>query len=63
MDLVTLQYLRSWGLRGDNTPENAEYLGYVSAKDLYPTMGFIKFEDFLKELIDGNGHVAYEGRF
>lgn len=30
------QLFRSWGMRGENTPEYAVYLGYLSDKDLYP---------------------------
>lgn len=27
--IATLEYWRSWGIRGDNTPEYAKYLGRV----------------------------------
>jgi hypothetical protein len=55
-DLATLgaywiaQYVHSWGIRGDNTPEYAKYLGYVTRKELYPDF---KYEEFVKEVLDG----------
>lgn len=30
------QYYKSYGIRGDNSPEAAKYLGYLDFKDLYP---------------------------
>ncbi|KAK2759889.1 hypothetical protein FQN54_002623 [Arachnomyces sp. PD_36] len=59
-----LQYYYSWGIRGDNTPENAEYLGYNSSKDLYPDFKPAKFSDFVKDLLNGkvNRVYAYKDR-
>ena len=54
------QYLISWGLRGDNTPEYAKYLGYLTSKELYPDIDFIKFEDYLKQVLDGKAKGVYE---
>lgn len=36
MSLALHQYASSWGVRGDNSPEAAKYLGYLDCKDLYP---------------------------
>lgn len=55
-----LQYYYSWGIRGDNTPEYAEYLGYLSSKDLYPDFKLMKFEDFLKDTLNGKVKRVYE---
>ena len=60
MQKVSSQYLISWGIRGDNTPEYAKYLGYITSKELYPDMGFVKFEDYLKEVLDGKAKGVYE---
>ncbi|KAK3114883.1 hypothetical protein LTR53_006341 [Teratosphaeriaceae sp. CCFEE 6253] len=63
MTIVTSQYLMSWGIRGDNTPENAKYLGYVTSKELYPDMHFTKFENYLRdEVLAGSATVVYEAR-
>ena len=34
--LIGAQYAYSWGVRGDNTPDYARFLGYVTSKELYP---------------------------
>ena len=57
---VSSEYLISWGIRGDNTPEYAKYLGYITSKELYPDMKFIKFEDYLQEVVDGKAKGVYE---
>jgi len=54
------EYKLSWGVRGDNTPEYAKYLGYLTSKELYPDLQFRSFEDFLKELLAGKGKAVYE---
>ncbi|KAH7185033.1 uncharacterized protein B0J16DRAFT_124048 [Fusarium flagelliforme] len=54
-----LEYWMSWGVRGDNTPEKAEYLGYVLAKDLYPDLKGQSLEDFIKDVLDGKVKKAY----
>ena len=58
--LIVNQYPYSWGVRGDNTPEYARFLGYVTSKDLYPEMGFVGFEEYLKELLEGKVEGVYE---
>jgi uncharacterized protein YbjT (DUF2867 family) len=47
------EYKISYGIRGDNTPEYAKYLGYLDAKKLYPDLETKKFEEFVKGLVDG----------
>ncbi|EED24102.1 conserved hypothetical protein [Talaromyces stipitatus ATCC 10500] len=58
-----LEYKYSRWIRGDNTPEHAEYLGYLNAKDLYPDFKYKTIDDCLRELMEGN-RVAnlYVGR-
>ena len=58
--VVARQYVRSWGIRGDNTPEKAKELGYVTSKELWPEMKFVKYEDFLGDVIDGKAKPVYE---
>ncbi|KAK4540161.1 hypothetical protein LTR36_009747 [Oleoguttula mirabilis] len=60
MQKVSAQYYISWGVRGDNTPEYAAYLGYVTSKELYPDFDFTTFEDFIKEVLAGKGKAVYE---
>lgn len=54
------QYMLSLGIRGDNTPEKAKELGYVTSKELWPEMGFVKYEDFLKDVVEGRAKPVYE---
>ncbi len=50
----------SWGIRGDNTPEYAKYLGYVTCKELYPDMNFLSFEKYMKhEVLPGKAKGVY----
>ncbi|EME46010.1 hypothetical protein DOTSEDRAFT_126111 [Dothistroma septosporum NZE10] len=66
LDVTTLsvkapaQYMLSWGVKGDNTPEYAKYLGYVTSKELYPEMEFNGFEAFVKEVLKGEAPTIYE---
>ncbi|KAH7200653.1 isoflavone reductase [Fusarium oxysporum] len=57
--LWVLQYALSLGIRGDNTPEHARYLGYLIGKDLYPDMEFTTFEDYVKEMLEGTAQKPY----
>ncbi|PLB43351.1 NAD(P)-binding protein [Aspergillus steynii IBT 23096] len=54
------QLFRSWGIRGENTPEYAAYLGYLNGKDLYPDFEFTKFEDYVKEVLEGKVKGVYQ---
>ncbi|KAF2027043.1 NAD(P)-binding protein [Setomelanomma holmii] len=62
-ELQWQEYLLSKYVREDNTRENALYLGYLDAKELYPDFVPISFEDTIKEALDGNAVKLYEGRF
>lgn len=48
------------GIRGDNTPEYARYLGYLDGKELYPDFEGISLEAYCRELIDGKATGVYE---
>jgi hypothetical protein len=43
----------SWGVRGDNNPDYAKYLGYLTSKELYPDFEPIAFSDYLRSVIGG----------
>ena len=60
MTLAQLQYWYSCGIRGDNTPESAQYLGYLLAKDLYPDIKGVRLEAYAQEVIEGKGRRVYE---
>ncbi|KAF5020053.1 hypothetical protein F66182_7934 [Fusarium sp. NRRL 66182] len=53
-------YKNSWGLRGDNTPEYARYLGYLDAKDLYPDLKSKTLKEYIQELLDKKALVPYK---
>lgn len=61
-DVVARQYALSWGVRGDNTPEVAKKLGYVTSKELWPEMNFVGYEDFLRDVVEGGGEPVYENK-
>lgn len=52
--LMLNQYIDSWGLRGDNTPEIASYLGYLDFKELYPDVKGKTVRARLQEILNGN---------
>ncbi|KAL4968084.1 uncharacterized protein BDV14DRAFT_197316 [Aspergillus stella-maris] len=56
---ATYEYFNSWGVRGDNTVENARYLGYLIFDDLYPGVKGRGFEEFIKEALDGKIQKVY----
>ena len=55
----TNEYRISKFIRGDNTSENAKYLGYLDARELYPELKPITFDRFLDELIAGKARKLY----
>lgn len=59
---VSGQYALSWGVRGDNTPEKAKELGYVTSKELWPEMEFVGYKAFLKDAAEGRGEAVYEDK-
>ncbi|KAL2681188.1 hypothetical protein Neosp_008795 [[Neocosmospora] mangrovei] len=60
--LWILQYLRSCGIRGDNNPEYARYLGYLDAKELYPDFKGNTLEKYFQEVLDGKAKGVYKKR-
>lgn len=47
------QYRISWNIRGDNTPEYADYLGYLNFWELFPDFPRGKrLETFYREVLD-----------
>jgi hypothetical protein len=60
--LVLAQYRLSVWLRGDNLPDRAEYLGYLSGKDLYPDFKYTPFQDYIQEVLNGHGKAVYANR-
>ncbi|KAL4974349.1 hypothetical protein BDW66DRAFT_140278 [Aspergillus desertorum] len=56
------EYQLSWGIRGDNTPEYAKYLGYLLANELYPDFKPIDFKDYLTEVFQGTAKGIYTDR-
>jgi hypothetical protein len=58
-ELYVAEYNFSKYLRGDNTRENAKYLGYLDARELYPDFKPISFEQFLQEVLDGKAVRPY----
>ena len=51
--LFLAEHRLSWGVRGDNNPDYAKYLGYLTSKELYPDIEPIAFNDYLKSVIRG----------
>ncbi|KAF7310128.1 Glycoside hydrolase [Mycena indigotica] len=54
------QYSHSKYVRGDNTPENAKYLGFLNARELYPDVKPIQFREFVQDLLDGKIERPYD---
>ncbi|KAI1444139.1 NAD(P)-binding protein [Annulohypoxylon stygium] len=52
-NLLLNEYVNSWGLRGDNTPESAKYLGYLDLHELYPGVKGKTFRTIITEVLDG----------
>ncbi|EQB44115.1 isoflavone reductase [Colletotrichum gloeosporioides Cg-14] len=48
---IGAEYRNLLGIRGDNTPEYARYLGYLDARDLYPDMEVTTLENYIKRLV------------
>lgn len=53
------EYKLSWGVRGDNNPDYAKYLGYLISKELYPDFEPISFSDYLKSVVRGTAKGVY----
>lgn len=54
-----LSYAYSKFIRRDNTPENAKYLGYLDSRELYPDFKPIRFEELIKEILEGKAKKPY----
>lgn len=59
---VAGQYAVSWGVRGDNTPAKAKELGYLVSSELWPDFEFVKYEDFLRDVVEGRAKPVYADR-
>ncbi|KAE8152517.1 hypothetical protein BDV25DRAFT_65516 [Aspergillus avenaceus] len=57
------EYQLSWGIRADNTPENAKYLGYLIANELYPDFAPADFKGYLESVVRGTAKGVYTDRF
>ncbi|KAH7010472.1 hypothetical protein EDB80DRAFT_611341 [Ilyonectria destructans] len=53
------EYCNSWGVRGDNSPDHARYLGYLIAEDLYPGFKGRSLETFVRDIVDGKGKKVW----
>ncbi|KAA8647012.1 aromatic alcohol reductase [Aspergillus tanneri] len=56
------EYQLSWGIRGDNTPEYAKYLGYVTSKELYPDFKPTELREYLESVLKGTAKGVYQDR-
>lgn len=56
------QYATSKYIRGDNTLENAQYLGYLDATTLYPDFRPITFAEVVAEVLAGTAKRPYAER-
>lgn len=56
------EYQLSWGIRGDNDPEYAKYLGYVTSKELYPDFEPSDFGAYLESVVQGTAKGIYTDR-
>ncbi|KAF4446119.1 hypothetical protein F53441_10208 [Fusarium austroafricanum] len=59
-EIVKYQYFNSFGLRGDNTPEYARYLGYLDATELYPDMKVTTPKAYCEQLLSGKATTIYQ---
>ncbi|KAJ5992216.1 hypothetical protein N7451_007940 [Penicillium sp. IBT 35674x] len=56
------EYQYSWGIRGDNNPEYARYLGYHLTPELYPEFKPTNFREYLESVIRGTATGVYTDR-
>lgn len=59
-DLAEYQF--SCGVRGDNNPEYAKYLGYDTTPELYPDFKATGFGEYLESVIQGTATGIYQDR-
>ncbi|KAH7303345.1 hypothetical protein B0I35DRAFT_364420 [Stachybotrys elegans] len=53
-----MEYKWSRSIRGDNTPEHANYLGYLNARELYPDFQPKSMDEFVREVVKGGASAA-----
>ncbi|CEJ60006.1 Putative Isoflavone reductase family protein [Penicillium brasilianum] len=56
------EYQYSWGIRGDNNPEYARYLGYHLTPELYPEFKPTDFREYLESVVRGTAKGVYQDR-
>lgn len=56
------EYQLSWGIRGDNSPDYAKYLGYLTSKELYPDFQPVDLRDYLETVVRGTAKGVYTDR-
>lgn len=61
--IYAAQYAYSKYVRKDNTPEYAEYLGYLDARKLYPDLTPKTFGEFVVDLLDGKVLRPYLNKY
>ncbi|KAH9890175.1 NAD(P)-binding protein [Xylariomycetidae sp. FL2044] len=55
------QYLHTWGIRGDNQPKSAEYLGYLDFKTLYPGVEGRPLRSVIQDVLDKKPGSSWDG--
>ncbi|KAG4263695.1 isoflavone reductase [Fusarium proliferatum] len=53
-DKIVTQFWYSWGVRGDNTVDYAQYLGYRLGNELYPDVKLTSFSDYIQQLLSSS---------
>ncbi|RKL19591.1 hypothetical protein BFJ72_g15148 [Fusarium proliferatum] len=53
-DKIVTQFWYSWGVRGDNTVDYAQYLGYLLGNELYPDVKLTSFSDYIQQLLSSS---------
>ncbi|KAF5005215.1 hypothetical protein FDECE_8336 [Fusarium decemcellulare] len=59
LSLGMAQYKYLLGIRGDDTPEHAKYLGYLDVKELYPDVVATPFEKYVEDSVYGRIKTVY----
>ena len=63
MAIWSSEYIYSKYVRADNSRENALYLGYLDARELYPQFKPSTFRDFFAELLEGGIERPYQDKY
>lgn len=59
LQLSMSQYRNLLGIRGDNTPEYARYLGYLDVRELYPHVEPTPLETYITDVLEGRTKPVY----